>query len=79
MTGADIALIITASGTVLIQGYNAWKSGRRDQKLAEVHNLVNSQSEKLNEAVRAGAFADGKADGIAEERAAPMIPSDPKP
>ncbi len=78
MTGADIALIITATGTIGIQFYNAWRGGKRDVKIAQVHDLVNSQSERLNEAVRAGAFADGKADGIAEERAAPMIPSDPK-
>lgn len=74
MTGADVALIITAAGTVLIQGYNAWKSGQRDQKIAEVHSLVNGMSHEKTAADREAAHAEGKVEGIAEERAQPMVP-----
>jgi hypothetical protein len=69
-----IAAVITAIGVtlgtignVVLQIVNLTRQGQmieagvvRDQKLDVVHNLVNGQSEKLNEAIRSGAFAAGE-------------------
>lgn len=52
-----------------------------NEKLIEVkattdltHNLINGQSEKLNESIRQQSLLVGKAAGILEERANPMQP-----
>lgn len=62
-----IAALITVVGSFVMQVLTFARQGQlmaagaaRDGKLAEVHDLVNSQSEKLNEAIRSVAFAAGE-------------------
>lgn len=61
------AALITVIGGFVMQVLTFVRQGQlmasgiaRDNKLAQVHDLVNSQSEKLNEAIRAVAFAEGE-------------------
>ncbi len=53
-----VALIMSLPGYLTI--FIAWKAA---QRLELVHNLVNSQSEKLNEAIKGQAEAEGQIKG----------------
>jgi hypothetical protein len=75
-----IALIIAARtggvGTLITSGLaiaTFFKQGARDAKIAQVHDLVNHMSQEKTVADKEVSRAEGKAEGIAEERAAPMI------
>jgi hypothetical protein len=68
------ATLLTVVGSLGIQIFNLIRSGKRDQKIAEVHDLVNGQSEVLKTAVKAVAFAEGKEAGIASETARKVGP-----
>ena len=78
MTVSDaqaIALLIGAATTAIatlgafyLQVLSFRAGLRRDLKLAEVHTLVNGQSEALREAVGEKAFTAGRAAGQADER-----------
>ncbi len=63
---------ITTLGTLLLQIRQAFKGRERDEKIAQVHDLVNGQSEKLQAAIQLGSFADGKAAGVTQERDRPQ-------
>lgn len=73
-----VGILITTVGTFIVSMVTLFRQGRADQrsterdtKIAQVHDLVNSQSEKLNRAIEAGALARGKIEGALEERANP--------
>lgn len=73
-----VGLLITTVGTFIVSMVTLARQGRIEVKQATlvtqqevIHTLVNSQSEKLNKAIEAGALARGKIQGALEERANP--------
>lgn len=81
-TGVSVLIGVVASAVVSVGNFilqikaqKETKLARADtsQKLEVLHNLTNSQSEKLNQAIADGSFAAGEASGIAKERAEPMV------
>jgi len=62
--GSIIAAAILATPSIL-----AWVESRRNRKaIADVHDLVNSQTTLLVETATKAATAEGKAMGVSEER-----------
>lgn len=59
---ALIASLVLAGGFVL-QVMTFRRQSNRDQKMAEVHNLVNGQSEKLNALTAKSSYAAGQKSG----------------
>ena len=65
-----IALLITAVGgvcTSVLQIVALFRGQQRDQKLATLHDMVDGQGTKLNEAIGQAGYAQGHADGKAEQ------------
>lgn len=60
------ALITTICGQVVLF-----------MQMGKLHDSVNGQTQILNENIRSGAFAKGKAVGVAAERANPQIARPP--
>lgn len=68
---AGIALVITASGTFLtaaISGYIAVTQ-------AKIHKLVNGFAHEKEANEKLAAHAEGKLEGVDQERAHPMVPA----
>jgi hypothetical protein len=75
-----IALLLTSGATVLgvlttsaLQVVALLRSAKGNQKLDELHTMVDGQGTKLNNAIGQAAFAQGKADGIAAEQENPTV------
>lgn len=80
MTAQDIAILIgaTTTGITVIGSFvlqvMSFRAGRqRDAKLAQVHDLVNGQSEAIKKAIGESSFAEGHAAGVLEERDDPHV------
>lgn len=78
---STISAVIISLGTFAMQVVGAIQREKMkvaakatDVKLAQVHDLVNGQSEKMAVISKAIGFADGEKAGQAQERANPMVP-----
>ena len=73
------AALVTAIGTIGLQLVTIFRQSRqttaaekRDAKIDIIQDHVNG----LNQKIAAGAFAEGKAVGVDQERAQPMVPAE---
>lgn len=67
-------VLITTVGTFVVSMVTLARQGRLVVQQEVIHGLVNSQSEKLNKAIEAGALARGKIQGALEERNKQSVP-----
>jgi hypothetical protein len=70
-----VGVFITGIGTFIGQMVGLARMGKMAATTDLTHNLVNSQSEKLNKAIEARALSDGIQQGRLEERSNPMQPT----
>lgn len=74
----EITQFLTAISPIVLASLQVFiiiNQNKNAKKLEVVHNLVNSQSEKLNKAIEVGSFEKGKQAGALEERANPLTPN----
>lgn len=72
MTGPDVALIITACGTLLsalFGGIAVLISALNSRAIQKVHNLTNSKMDELLTVTKKSATAEGNLAGRAEQKA----------